>query len=128
VSEDGGASWRVAEVGPVAGYGRTVLADPVEAGRAYMIGGTGEIFASSDRGRSWGRIAPNSNLLEVAFGLEKKTLTDRPVVASHGAGRFFLLLTGKPGDIRSLRAIDLPANASSSVRTFGGTPRNRAWE
>jgi hypothetical protein len=104
-SEDGGTTWREGEAGPVPGLFWKLIADPMTAGRAYMLGGNGEIYESRDRARSWFRAAPSSG----AFNL----LGDDPLrgeldVVINGAGRLFLAKSHAVNSQNPFRALDLP--------------------
>jgi photosystem II stability/assembly factor-like uncharacterized protein len=59
ISRDGGASW---VRGGDCSFGSTLFNDPVDAGRVFLVGSSGEILESRDGAISWRQVAAQSDV------------------------------------------------------------------
>lgn len=91
VTEDGGATWRTTDPVPVPGPNRHLVADPVQAGRLYLMGLHGEILESRDRARTWMRVAPGDTSVVVwdPYEFADESQTAIAIAIADGARVFF---------------------------------------
>jgi photosystem II stability/assembly factor-like uncharacterized protein len=81
VSEDAGATWRDEPMVDLAGTSRSLIADPVDAGRVFFVSTEGKVLESRDRARTWKRVAPATDRLIDAAAVR---------IAANGASRILL--------------------------------------
>jgi photosystem II stability/assembly factor-like uncharacterized protein len=88
VTEDSGETWRAAAPldvpGTGSGHAAHVLADPLVAGRVFYVGDEGHVFESTDRARTWTRVAGTSG------SLFARTIA----ISAQGDSRFLLTVDG----------------------------------
>lgn len=92
VSEDGGVTWRLESFTGLPNSGRLV-ADPRQAGRAYYVDATGEVFETSDRARSWTRIAARTDAYLRDYWSAQPTQGLAPIVGLEDGNRVFVAPT-----------------------------------
>jgi photosystem II stability/assembly factor-like uncharacterized protein len=83
VTEDGGSSWRAAAALDLPGDfdAPHILPDPLDSGRVFYLGSAGRVFESTDRARSWKRVAGSLN---------GRLDTSVASIAAQGDARFLL--------------------------------------
>lgn len=88
VTEDGGRNWRTTTVVMPEGW-QWLIADPLDAGRVYVVGALGTILESRDKGRSWQPVADSAGTAATNVNYT------RPMMAIEGGRRVVYSATGK---------------------------------
>jgi photosystem II stability/assembly factor-like uncharacterized protein len=88
VTDDAGETWRMAAVPDAPGTGASyvhLITDPVQAGRVFFVGDEGHVFESTDRARTWKRVAGAGGILSQNSLSLSADGDNRSILASDGS-------------------------------------------